>query len=354
MTTGEMVGCQVAKETSPGDGFGQAAVDLAQKHRAAPQATESIVELAYEWWPPLDKQPDWLKRPNAEDLAAVWPAAAWKAGKGGKATISCLVTVHGLLMDCIVLSESPGGMGFGASAIALTPQFVMRPGTRNGQPTPSSVRIPVDFASPGVIGGNPMAKRMLPVIQAWPEAPSYADVVAIYPQKAKAEKRGGLATVACEVRKTGRLEVCNILVEQPTGQGFGRAARELARKFYVETKGPDGKVQDDLAVQLSFAFDPAMLDTPLVGKPSWIALPPIEDFDAAFGALMLQATARAQLDCEVVQGGSLKDCKMLSESNPGVGAAALALAPKFKLSTWTAEGLPTVGGRVRVPIRFDP
>jgi hypothetical protein len=37
----------------------------------------------------------------------------------------------------------------------------------------------------------------------------------------------------------------------------------------------------------------------------------------------------------------------------GFGQAALALAPHFRLSVWTEQGLPTVGGRVTLPIRYQ-
>ena len=29
------------------------------------------------------------------------------------------------------------------------------------------------------------------------------------------------------------------------------------------------------------------------------------------------------------------------------------LAPKFQVALMSAEGMPTVGGKVRVPVRFD-
>jgi hypothetical protein len=37
----------------------------------------------------------------------------------------------------------------------------------------------------------------------------------------------------------------------------------------------------------------------------------------------------------------------------GIGQAALALAPTFRLSTWTAEGLPVVGGAINIPLRYE-
>lgn len=355
-TAGETSGCVILRETPTGLGYGRAGLELAKRYRAAPQAGETIVELPFDWFR-FDTQPDWLKKPTADDLAAVWPTAAWKKGKGGAALLNCTITVRGLLTDCVVLDESPPGENFGGAAIALSPQLMFKPARLKGEPVPSTINLPVTFkAVPGMNQSMSMQSRLAPVVQGWLQAPSYADMVAAYPAKAKAEKVGGRATVSCDVKKDGRLAPCLVMAETPKGQGFGKAARELAKGFLMNTIGPDGKAQDNLAVQLPFAFDPKMLETPIVGKPSWIAVPPAEDFTAAFGALKLEASARAQLDCLVKPDGFLTDCKVAAETpaGTGVGAAALQVAPKFKLSTWTNEGLPVAGGRVRVPLRYDP
>jgi hypothetical protein len=43
------------------------------------------------------------------------------------------------------------------------------------------------------------------------------------------------------------------------------------------------------------------------------------------------------------------------QSPPDVGfnKAALALSAIFQVTVWTDEGLPTVGGRITVPIRYE-
>src|SRR5262245_12432033 len=92
---------------------------------------------------------DWLKRPTAEMLRAAWPAAAAKKGIGGKTVISCKVSVAGALFDCKVAEETPAGSGFGAAAIAMTPQLLMRPATLDGKPVVSEMNIPFNFKSFG-------------------------------------------------------------------------------------------------------------------------------------------------------------------------------------------------------------
>ncbi len=124
-----------------------------------------------------DTAADWRHMPTREELLAVWPQAAMEKGIGGKAVISCKVSLQGALFDCAVDSEKPTGMGFGAAAIALTPQFLMKPATHNGQPVAGgSVRIPVNFEGVGTsigtrIPGGGMGGRIVAKVP-WMEAPT--------------------------------------------------------------------------------------------------------------------------------------------------------------------------------------
>ena len=80
-----------------------------------------------------------------------------------------------------------------------------------------------------------------------------------------------------------------------------------------------------------------------------------EETSAAFGKLKLDGVARVRMACKVVQGGGVTDCLLDPDSaaNPELGAAALSLAPHFRLTTWTIEGLPTVGGTITIPLRYE-
>jgi hypothetical protein len=65
--------------------------------------------------------------------------------------------------------------------------------------------------------------------------------------------------------------------------------------------------------------------------------------------------ARVVLNCTVAAGGALNGCQTESE-NPlgyGFGQGALALTDKVRVSIWSNEGLAVVGGKLRVPIRYD-
>lgn len=352
--------CEVVHEAPAGLGFGKAALALSAKfRRVSPQSPDQRQIDVPLQWVTADTAPDWLRKPTADQVLGVFPTEAAKQGREGSAVINCAVTVQGALGDCVTIRETPAGAGFGAAAIALTPQFLMKPALFQGRPVRSFVSLPVNFKFPQGGMGSALSKRLLPPDIGWLEAPSYADVVAAYPKRARADRKAGHAMLACDLTSEGRLTECQVVRSEPSGYGFDSAAKVLARQFRVDVgSGPDSaKATRTIMVHLPVTFDPAMLDaaTPVVGKPKWSALPSAEATRAAFGEIATTETARVMLRCLVQQGGALTGCSVESESPPGagVGKAALALSTTFRLSTWTIEGLPTVGGSVRIPLRYE-
>lgn len=98
---------------------------------------------------PVLAQPDWITKPNAADVADVYPPAAMKAGLSGAATLGCKVSAEGRLSDCKVEREAPAEAGFGAAALKLSERFQMKPLSRDGQPVSGGVvRIPFRFTTP--------------------------------------------------------------------------------------------------------------------------------------------------------------------------------------------------------------
>ncbi|MEO8114916.1 MAG: TonB family protein, partial [Phenylobacterium sp.] len=176
-----------------------------------------------------------------------------------------------------------------------------------------------------------------------------------YPQQARAAAVGGHVSVNCHFTAAGTLRSCQVLSEDPRGQGFGEAARALTKRFRAVATLKNGKPIEGAVVQIPFTFDPQMLTSPVVGKPHWASTPSGEALKAAFPA-QEAGTVRVSLACQVQQGGAVSDCKVVNESPPGhgYGANTLALASQFRLDTWTMEGLPAVGGTVIIPIRYEP
>ena len=88
----------------------------------------------------------WLARPTGAHLTRHYPRQAMESRTPGEATIECRVSARGELEDCIVLSESPEGMGFGAATLALAPRFRLTPIRLNGHAHAEAIiRIPVQW-----------------------------------------------------------------------------------------------------------------------------------------------------------------------------------------------------------------
>jgi hypothetical protein len=315
-----------------------------------------------------DVPPSWLKKPTAQDLLGVWPSAALKSGEGGKAVIECIVTLQGALRACTPIWETPPGAGFGAAGVTLSAQFLMKPGTHNGQPAEATVKIPINWAGTvrgsgsrvkQPIGRNLDTDKVVSSIR-WIQAPSFSDVLAAYPEKARAEKTNGRATLDCSFTRTGTLTHCNVLQETPGLFGFGAAARRLAPKFVGPITDGKGASLYGARVQLPFVFAAESLSatSPVIGRPQWAAIPSGDELMAAYPSDAAKAgvlKARVVLSCQVIADGALSGCAVASEDpvGHGIGKATLALSPTFRLGIWTPEGLPSIGGTVRVPIRYD-
>ena len=308
---------------------------------------------------------DWLRMPTADEVLGVFPRRAWINNMSGQAVVACRVSEQGALFGCAVDSETPEGEGFGLAALALTPQFLMRPAMKDGRPVVSTIRIPINFKMPPASSARLPEQNEPTRLQAlsnvtWVAAPSYAEVVAAYPQVARENRTEGRATLTCRFKRAGRLTACQTTVEEPKGQGFAAAARRLSESFVGPSVLADGRKTEGIWTMIPFTFALDMLDPEkrVIGRPQWLSLPTGDQVIAGYPAAAMKAnvgTARVVIACDVVENGRLAGCTTQREepSGLGFGEAALALAGSFQAKPWTAEGLPTVGGRVRIPIRYD-
>jgi len=302
--------------------------------------------------------PEWVRRPTSDDLISAFPADA-KASEG-RTTLSCMVSVQGLLRDCKVATESPAGQGFGAAALAIVPQFLFRPATQDGRPLEVNLNLPFIFRCDVSCRSVAQGGRKLLNGLTWTSAPTQTEMVAVYPPKAKEKHILGVASIQCEMTATGGLKNCDTMSEEPRGQGFGKAAISLAKYFNKPTNvAPDLKL-DGAFTRLTFTFGEQMYDgAPYVAKPKYAAAPTLGDLMNAYRAAAPKpddiVSGEAMVKCRIVEEGALTDCTLIKETpaGQGIGAAVLAVAPKFKLQTWTDDGLPVIGTSVRLPIKFD-
>lgn len=98
--------------------------------------------------PSVITQPDWVRKPDVNDLMRYFPKAAQDARIGGRAILHCSVDASGALTECTA-TEDPPGYGFAQAAIGMATIFKMRPQTKDGQPIAGGrINIPIRFDTP--------------------------------------------------------------------------------------------------------------------------------------------------------------------------------------------------------------
>lgn len=178
-------------------------------------------------------------------------------------------------------------------------------------------------------------------------------MAAAYPAKAKAAAVGGSVELTCTINREGRPRTCAVLKETPGNYAFGTAARRLAEKMRVNELNLRGQ---DVLVPVTFNPDVLKPDGMAITKPAWATMPSVEDFQATFPKTANGVNSvRVVLACTVTNSGALGGCSVDSEDPPGqgYGQGALALATKFRVGPWSQDGQPTIGARLKLPIRYE-
>lgn len=179
-----------------------------------------------------------------------------------------------------------------------------------------------------------------------------AERKAAYPKAAFDQKISGSATLDCTADEQGREVDCKVIEEDPAGMGFGEAALALVTKERVKTRDASGASIVGKRFETGFSFL-----APGDSNPDWVRKPTAGQLAAAFPTRAWDSarSGKAMIKCQVTVEGFLDRCKVLSESPAGYdfGAAALQLAPQFRLSPKIRGGKPVPGGDVTIPINWD-
>lgn len=371
---GSLADCTADKDMPSGYGFAEAALKLSAFFKYAPQTENGMpvdtgaVNFRMQFVAP-PTEPVMLKRATDAQMQAVWPAKSKAFYDGGKAAMVCQVTVRGTLNACLVVEETPKASGFGDAALALAPQFLLKPAMKNGAPVIyDGVKVKIEW--------KPLRERAVvshwtdpniliePVFATapWKLAPSRADMAAVYPTDAASKKQSGKVLLRCVILKTGRLASCQNTTENPKSMGFRKAAWALVPKFLADMQVASPKMVGAL-IDIGFDFDPSVLETsdqsrnPTITGFELVSAPKPAEFAAAFPKSALATgvkSGEATLTCNVGEGGRLEHCFATSEKPTalGLGDAAIGLGNQVRLVAWTRSGQPLIGAKVILPIRL--
>ena len=371
---GELDHCWTVSETPGGFGFGDAAQVIASlSDSASPPPTaiapngDVIIPINFNILTgQKDKNtsprgqmitnPDWLTKPGAADLARWYPDRAQRRNQGGRARMICHVAATGALNGCRIISESPEGFGFGDAALAMARTFTMRPKLIDGQPDETAtVIVPLRFALPN--GGSTSNEAESAATPIWLKTPTLAQVAGAFPTIAGAET--GRVVLICGATSDGRLNDCQVILETPTGRGFGDAAKSLAPDFQLKVAGypvsKDGVRQ--VTVPITF-YAPGAEKIDPITKPVWTRW---IDRDAERNLLpqkAIEAGARsgtAAVDCILDHVGRLTQCQPITETPAGLGfgETAMRAAALVAIDPWTLQGRPVDGAHFHFSLTIN-
>lgn len=141
--------CKVVSERPTGNGFAEAALELAKEYSCPAQnlrGRRRQIDLTSEF----DRvMPDEDLRGrggiDAFHLKPVLPPEAAKASVDGRALIQCDVTIRGLLNQCRIIAEAPANYGFGRAALLFAPGARVYPPKKDGKPIRDATVLPHSF-----------------------------------------------------------------------------------------------------------------------------------------------------------------------------------------------------------------
>jgi protein TonB len=81
----------------------------------------------------IEVEPEWLAQPSKEDFDREYPMMAKARGENGRVVVDCTAQADGTLRNCVVVSETPAGEGFGEATLRLAPKYLLAPKDAKGR-----------------------------------------------------------------------------------------------------------------------------------------------------------------------------------------------------------------------------
>lgn len=330
--------------------------------------------------PDVVTEPDWIAKPNGDDLSRVYPQIALAFQIGGKAIITCQVDAFGKLSTCSVDAETPKNLGFGTAALSMAPAFQMRPQSRNGKFVGGGeVTIPLRFMLPEQPAPPtpppPPSPRAMELARKLIALRETEDLAAVKVEGLARQLDGGKSVIpsfgriatalresyplrTAQARNLTAAFVANAFTHEeltlliayastPAGlaqmNGVGEDRDIRAKLGKTLNRYALGKARDQFCLQAGCktagdepfkASAPNPADT--IWAPLWVQEPSREVIQQFLPgpANALNISGGARLICAIDTLGTLRECNTVGETPKGLGfaASAKALSSYYRLA----------------------